>query len=140
MTPIVTHLSSSEPGTPTSTNAAIIAGSTVGAVAFLSLALALVLFYRRHNNKKLNFFRRSEPRPRSMLFAGEDLDDDYDLSPPMYGYKDYPGSLVSAASSHASSNQVTLAPGPEPRKSPARNETPPPDRLRRGCPLGNGQA
>ncbi|KAI0916723.1 hypothetical protein AcW1_007902 [Taiwanofungus camphoratus] len=93
-TAIPTMLSSPESTTSTSTNRGIIAGSTVGAVAFLALALALVLFYRRHQNKKLSFFRRKQPRPRNLLLAGEDIED-YDLGPPMQHYQDYPGSLTS---------------------------------------------
>ncbi|KAH9939833.1 hypothetical protein B0H21DRAFT_32369 [Amylocystis lapponica] len=92
-----TLVSSGSAGTSNPTNRAIIAGSIVGAVAFLSLALALVLFYRRHNHKKLNFFRFIAPKPRSMLLAGEDLDD-YDLSPPMHTYEDYPRTSSSSRS------------------------------------------
>jgi len=44
------------------------------------LVTAIILFYRRHQNKKRGFFPSSEPKPRTMLLAGEDLDDDYPYS------------------------------------------------------------
>jgi len=59
---------------------AVIAGSVAGGVAFAILVAAIVLFYRRHQNKKRGFFPSSEPKPRTMLLAGEDLDDDYGYS------------------------------------------------------------
>jgi len=59
---------------------AIIAGSAAGGVAFILLVAATVLFYRRHRNKKKGFFPTSEPKPRTMLLAGEELDDDYAYS------------------------------------------------------------
>ena len=59
---------------------AIIAGTVAGGVAFILLVAAIILFYRRHQNKKKGFFPTSEPKPRTMLLAGEDLDDDYPWS------------------------------------------------------------
>ena len=56
---------------------AVIAGSVAGGITFIVLAVAIILFYRRHQNKKKGFFPASEPKPRTMLLAGEDLDDDY---------------------------------------------------------------
>src|SRR5882757_6222288 len=58
----------------------VIAGSVAGGVAFILLLAATILFYRRHQNKKKGFFATSEPKPRTMLLAGEDLDDDYGYS------------------------------------------------------------
>ncbi|KAF9652623.1 hypothetical protein BDM02DRAFT_3126366 [Thelephora ganbajun] len=59
---------------------AIIAGSVAGGVAFIILVAAIILFYRRHQSKKRGFFPSSEPKPRTMLLAGEDLDDEYGYS------------------------------------------------------------
>ena len=59
---------------------AVIAGSAAGGIAFIILVGAIILFYRRHQNKKKGFFPASEPKPRTMLLAGEDLDDDYGYS------------------------------------------------------------
>jgi len=59
---------------------AVIAGSIAGGVAFIILVVAIILFYRRHQNKKKGFFPTSEPKPRTMLLAGEDLEDDYGYS------------------------------------------------------------
>ena len=58
----------------------MIAGSVAGGLAFTILVVAIVLFYRRHQSKKKGFFPASEPKPRTMLLAGEDLDDDYSYS------------------------------------------------------------
>ena len=44
---------------------------------FALLVTAIFLFYRRHQIKKRGFFPSLEPKPRTMLLAGEDLDDDY---------------------------------------------------------------
>ncbi|KAF9788313.1 hypothetical protein BJ322DRAFT_1106319 [Thelephora terrestris] len=59
---------------------AVIAGSVAGGLVLLILVAAIVLFYRRHQSKKKGFFPTSEPKPRTMLLAGEDLDDDYAYS------------------------------------------------------------
>ena len=71
-----------DPGSVMSTTErnTIIAGSVAGGVVFIILVAAIFLFYRRHQNKKRGFFPSSEPRPRTMLLAGEDLDDDYGYS------------------------------------------------------------
>ena len=60
---------------------AVIAGSVAGGLAVALLVVSIILFYRRHQNKKKGFFPASEPKPRTMLLAGEDLDDDYNYSP-----------------------------------------------------------
>lgn len=44
------------------------------------LVAAIVLFYRRYQNKKKGFFPTSEPKPRTMLLANEEIDDDYAYS------------------------------------------------------------
>ncbi|KAH9920426.1 uncharacterized protein B0H18DRAFT_1121894 [Fomitopsis serialis] len=97
--PIVTTMTQSDSGglSPTA-NKGIIAGSVVGVCALLILAFAMVVFYRRHRHKKLDFFKRKQPKPRNMLLAGEDLDD-LDMGPPMASYRDYPGSMVSHSAS-----------------------------------------
>lgn len=59
---------------------AVVAGSVAGGLSFIILVVAIILFYRRHQNKKKGFFPASEPKPRTMLLAGEDLDDDYGYS------------------------------------------------------------
>ena len=59
---------------------AVIAGSVAGGFTFILLVAAIILFYRRHQNKKKGFFPASEPKPRTMLLAGEDLDDDFGYS------------------------------------------------------------
>lgn len=93
--PIVTTLSEDDStGLSPAANKGIIAGSVVGVFALLVLAFAMVIFYRRHRHKKLDFFKWSQPKPRSMLLAGEDLDD-VDMGPPMAGYRDYPTSVAS---------------------------------------------
>ena len=61
---------------------AVIAGSVAGGLTSIILVVAIILFYRRHQNKKKGFFPASEPKPRTMLLAGEDLDDDYGYSRP----------------------------------------------------------
>ncbi|KZT63956.1 hypothetical protein DAEQUDRAFT_71074 [Daedalea quercina L-15889] len=97
--PIVTTLSDTgSSGLSPAANKGIIAGSVVGVCALLALAFAMVVFYRRHRHKKLDFFKRKQPKPRNMLLAGEDLDD-YDMGPPMANYQDYPGSMVSHSAS-----------------------------------------
>lgn len=58
----------------------MIAGSVAGGVALILLVAAIILFYRRHQNKKKGFFPAFEPKPRTMLLAGEDLDDEYAYS------------------------------------------------------------
>lgn len=77
---IPTTLSDPDSGMSSSERTAVIAGGVAGGVAFLILVAAIVLFYRRHQNKKKGFFPSSEPKPRTMLLAGEDLDDDYSYS------------------------------------------------------------
>ena len=47
---------------------------------FLLLLAAIILFYRRHQSKKKGFFPASEPKPRTMLLSGEELDDEYAYS------------------------------------------------------------
>lgn len=47
---------------------------------FILLVAAIILFYRRHQKKKKGFFPASEPKPRTMLLANEDLDDEYAYS------------------------------------------------------------
>ena len=69
----VSRVSSSE-------RTAIIAGSVAGGVAFILLVAAIIMFYRRHQHKKKGFFPAYEPKPRTMLLAGEDLDDEYGYS------------------------------------------------------------
>ncbi|EED79571.1 predicted protein [Postia placenta Mad-698-R] len=86
-----------------SSNRAIIAGSVVGVAAFVVLPLAMAVCYRRHQQKKPIFFRRSRPPPRNILLAGEDMDD-YDLGPPMSSYRDTPGTgSAPSLTSHATS-------------------------------------
>jgi hypothetical protein len=63
-----------------SARTAIIAGSVAGGIVFILLIAAIILFYRRHQNKKKGFFPTLEPKPRTMLLAGEDLDDEYAYS------------------------------------------------------------
>ena len=58
----------------------MIVGSAAGGLAFIILVVAIILFYRRHQKKKKGFFPTLEPKPRTMLLAGEDLDDDYGYS------------------------------------------------------------
>lgn len=79
----------------TSNNRAIIIGSVVGVTAFIALLISLFIFCKRRKIRKMSFFGRDEPKPRSMLFAGEDMDE------PVQQYRDYPASLHS--SSHANS-------------------------------------
>lgn len=62
---------------------AVIAGTVVGGLTFIVLVAAIILFYRRHQNKKKGFFPASEPKPRTMLLANEDLEDDYGYSRPV---------------------------------------------------------
>ncbi|CCM05433.1 uncharacterized protein FIBRA_07650 [Fibroporia radiculosa] len=90
---IVTTLSAPASTTSDATNKGIIAGSVVGVGALLVLAFAMIMFYRRHQHKKLNFFKGPQAKPRSLLLAGED-NDDYDLGPPTQSYRDYPNSMV----------------------------------------------
>lgn len=77
---IPTTLSDTTDVMSTSERNAIIAGSVAGGVTFILLIVAIILFYRRHQNKKRGFFPTSEPKPRTMLLAGEDLDDEYAYS------------------------------------------------------------
>ena len=42
--------------------------------------MAMVLLYHRHQSKKKGFFPTSDPKPRTMLLAGEDIDDEYAYS------------------------------------------------------------
>ncbi|EJF56655.1 hypothetical protein DICSQDRAFT_150308 [Dichomitus squalens LYAD-421 SS1] len=90
--------STSGTSSTTATTRDIIAG-TVGGAAFLILVGAIFLFYRRHQSKKSSFFKRMQPKPRTGLLDGEDIDD-YDLGTPMARYRDYP---VSVASEHSRS-------------------------------------
>ena len=87
-------------------NKGIIAGSVVGVFALLVLAFAMVVFYRRHRHKKLDFFKWPQPKPRSMLLAGEDLDD-VDMGPPMAGYRDYPTSIASHSATPSRAGQYS---------------------------------
>jgi len=113
--PIVTTMSDSgSDGLSPTANKGIIAGSVVGVCALLTLAFAMVVFYRRHRHKKLDFFKRKQPKPRNMLLAGEDLDD-LDMGPPMASYRDYPGSMVSHSASpsiagHNASRSISGSP------------------------------
>jgi len=77
---IPTTIGDPDSGMSSSEKTAVIAGSVAGGVAFAILVAAIILFYRRHQNKKKGFFPSSEPKPRTMLLAGEDLDDDYGYS------------------------------------------------------------
>jgi len=77
---IPTTLGDPNSGLSTSERNAVIAGSVSGGVVLAILVAAIILFYRRHQNKKKGFFPSSEPKPRTMLLAGEDLDDDYGYS------------------------------------------------------------
>jgi len=77
---IPTTLSNSGNRISSSDRTAIIAGSVAGGVAFILLVAAMILFYRRHQKKKKGFFPAFEPKPRTMLLAGEDLDDEYAYS------------------------------------------------------------
>ena len=72
----------SDPGSRISSSerTAIIAGSVGGGIVLIILIAAIILFYRRHQNKKRGFFPSSEPKPRTMLLSGEDLEDDYGYS------------------------------------------------------------
>ncbi|KAI0712664.1 hypothetical protein C8Q76DRAFT_735474 [Earliella scabrosa] len=106
-TAIPTTLSGDTVSDSAATKRNIIAGS-VGGAAFLILITAIFLFYRRHQSKKLSFFKRLTPKPRTRLLDGEDMDD-YDLGPPTR-YRDYPASVVSSA--HAHSRSVTNTPTP----------------------------
>ncbi|KZT24626.1 hypothetical protein NEOLEDRAFT_1178995 [Neolentinus lepideus HHB14362 ss-1] len=76
--------------TPMSTSQrnAIIAGSVVAGCFLLTLLGALLFFHKRHQYKKLFFFRRKPAKPRSQLLAGEDFEDDHDTS--MQQYRDDP--------------------------------------------------
>ncbi|KDQ51200.1 hypothetical protein JAAARDRAFT_534780 [Jaapia argillacea MUCL 33604] len=76
------------------TRNAIIIGATIAGVIVLSLFTGLFIFYKRHQYKKLFFFNRNQPKRRSQLLAGEDMDDE----PPMR-YTDYAGSGKSNDSS-----------------------------------------
>lgn len=65
----------------------------------LLLLVCVFFFYRRHTTRKRGFFQPSEPKPRSMLLAGEDMDDDHGYrsssgtpAPPMMRYTDHPAS------------------------------------------------
>ncbi|KAI0695773.1 hypothetical protein C8T65DRAFT_40439 [Cerioporus squamosus] len=112
-TAIPTTLTQSDPDNSSATKRNIIAGS-VGGAAFLVLVTALFLFYRRHQHKKLSFFKRLQPKPRTRLLDGEDMDD-YDMGPPTR-YRDYPASVTS---SHAHSRSITNATSsPAPDRSP----------------------
>ncbi|KZT00428.1 uncharacterized protein LAESUDRAFT_816522 [Laetiporus sulphureus 93-53] len=118
---IPTTLSAPTSTTSSATNKAIIAGSVSGVAAFLALALAMILFYRRHQHKKLNFFRRKDKTPRNMLLAGEDMDD-YDLPPTMRSYSDFPGPSSRTASYYSGSlNGPPLDPnaGPQMARIPS---------------------
>ncbi|KAI1794774.1 hypothetical protein LXA43DRAFT_86311, partial [Ganoderma leucocontextum] len=96
----------------------VIAG-TVGGVVFVILITAIFLFYRRHQTKKVSFFRRLQPKPRTRLLDGEDMDD-FDLGAPMTRYRDYP---VSLTSSHAHSGSITNpSHSPIPGASPLSRE------------------
>ncbi|RPD62847.1 hypothetical protein L227DRAFT_438171 [Lentinus tigrinus ALCF2SS1-6] len=113
-TTIPTTLSQNDNDNSSATKRDIIAGSVSGA-AFIILVTALFLFYRRHQHKKLSFFKRLQPKPRTRLLDGEDMDD-YDMGPPMARYTDYPASV---ASSHTHSRSATNAnPSPTPGRSP----------------------
>ncbi|RDX39573.1 hypothetical protein OH76DRAFT_1413474 [Lentinus brumalis] len=109
-TAIPTTLSQSDSDSSSSaTKRDMIAGS-VGGAAFLILVTALFLFYRRHQHKKLSFFKRLQPKPRTRLLDGEDMDD-YDMGP-QTRYRDYPASV---ASSHTQTNATSSAvPGRSP--------------------------
>ncbi|OJT12805.1 hypothetical protein TRAPUB_10640 [Trametes pubescens] len=85
-----------------STKRDIIAGSVGGGV-FLILVAAVFLFYRRHQSKKLSFFKRLQPKPRTRLLDGEDMDD-YEIGPPMARYSDYPASVSSHTPSASQSH------------------------------------
>ncbi|KAH9851640.1 hypothetical protein C2E23DRAFT_780702 [Lenzites betulinus] len=85
-----------------STKRDIIAGS-VGGAALLVLLAAVFLFYRRHQHKKISFFSRLQPKPRTRLLEGEDMDD-YDMGPPMGRYHDYPASVGSHTPTHSLSH------------------------------------
>ncbi|RDX43496.1 hypothetical protein OH76DRAFT_1410157 [Lentinus brumalis] len=109
-TAIPTTLSQSDSDSSSSaTKRDMIAGS-VGGAAFLILVTAIFLFYRRHQHKKLSFFKRLQPKPRTRLLDGEDMDD-YDMGP-QTRYRDYPASV---ASSHTQTNATSSAvPGRSP--------------------------
>lgn len=77
---VPTTISDPDNGISSSERTAVIAGSVAGGLTFVILVVAIVLFYRRHQNKKKGFFPASEPKPRTMLLAGEDLDDDFGYS------------------------------------------------------------
>jgi hypothetical protein len=79
---IPTTVGSPNDGMSSSERTAVIAGSVAGGLTFIILVAAIILFYRRHQNKKQGFFPASEPKPRTMLLAGEDLDDEYGYSRP----------------------------------------------------------
>ncbi|KAI8978864.1 hypothetical protein BD414DRAFT_538772 [Trametes punicea] len=129
----------------TSTKRGIIAGS-VGGAAILILVISVFLFYRRHQHKKLSFFKRLQPKPRARLLDGED--DDFDLGPPMARYSDYPASIASSHShslSHAGSPATPKRSPNAPSFDASRsllgtpldpNRTPTPRGSVRGLPLG----
>ncbi|TBU61812.1 hypothetical protein BD310DRAFT_974791 [Dichomitus squalens] len=96
---IPTTLSSDDGSSSTTATTRDIIAGTVGGAAFLILVGAIFLFYRRHQSKKSSFFKRMQPKPRTGLLDGEDIDD-YDLGTPMARYRDYP---VSVASEHSRS-------------------------------------
>ncbi|PIL22949.1 hypothetical protein GSI_15645 [Ganoderma sinense ZZ0214-1] len=126
-TQIPTTLSSSDnSASQAATKRNVIAG-TVGGVAFIILIIALFLFYRRHQTKKVSFFKRLQPKPRTRLLDGEDMDD-FDLGTPMARYSDYPVSVASSRA-HSHSHSQSLAnrtsnpsPSPGPGASPHTRE------------------
>ncbi|KAL7280215.1 hypothetical protein ACG7TL_006634 [Trametes sanguinea] len=97
-----------------STKRGIIAGS-VGGAALLILVTAVFLFYRRHQHKKLSFFKRFQPKPRARLL---DEDEDFDLSPPMARYSDYPASVASSQSHSKTPSQTAFGGPSTPSRSP----------------------
>ena len=98
----------------------VIAG-TVGGAAFLILITALFLFYRRHQTKKISFFKRLQPKPRTRLLDGEDMDD-FDLGAPMTRYRDYPVSVASTHTHTHSLSNTNPSPSPGPGASPHARE------------------
>lgn len=92
-------LSNQNNGVTSSQTVSAIVGGVVGGVFFILLCLAFLFFYRRRKTKRRGFFRSSEPKPRTMLLAGEDMDDDrgYQSSagtpiPTIMRYTDHPAS------------------------------------------------
>lgn len=105
--PIVTTLGENDStGLSPAANKGIIAGCVVGVFSLIVLAFAMVVFYRRHRHKKLDFFKWPQPKPRTMLLAGEDLDD-VDMGPPMASYRDYPTSVASHSAAPSRAGQYS---------------------------------